>query len=103
MTNRNSMAIVMALRDFRLLWIGQGTSFLGDQFAMIALPWLVLQLTGDPLALGMMLACLGIPRAVSMVFGGAVSDRFSARVVMLASDLARLALMVGLVFLVMSD
>ena len=37
-----------------------------------------------------------------MVFGGAVSDRFSARIVMLASDLARLALMIGLVFLVMS-
>jgi MFS family permease len=93
------MAVVMAVRDFRLLWIGQGTSFLGDQFATIALPWLVLQLTGDPLALGVMLASLGIPRAVSMVFGGAVSDRLSARAVMLVSDVARLLLMLALVLL----
>ena len=48
---RNPMLDVIARRDFRLLWIGQGTSFLGDQFAMIALPWLVLQLTDDPQAL----------------------------------------------------
>ena len=33
--------------NFRLLWIGQGTSLLGDEFFMIALPWLVLKLTDD--------------------------------------------------------
>jgi hypothetical protein len=27
-------------------------TMLGDQFALIATPWLVLQLTGDPLILG---------------------------------------------------
>jgi hypothetical protein len=42
----------MSLRDFRLLFAGTATSMLGDQFALIATPWLVLQLTGDPLALG---------------------------------------------------
>ena len=39
--------------NFRLLWAGQATSILGDQFSMIAMPWLVLKLTGsDPVALG---------------------------------------------------
>lgn len=32
--------------------MGQGISALGDQFYLIALPWLVLQLTGDALAVG---------------------------------------------------
>ena len=49
---KNSMLNVLSIRDFRLLFAGTSTSLLGDQFALIATPWLVLQLTGDPLALG---------------------------------------------------
>lgn len=44
----SSMRRVLARRDFRLLAAGTGTSLLGDQFSMIAMPWLVLQLTHDP-------------------------------------------------------
>jgi MFS family permease len=98
---RNPMAAVMASRNFRLLWIGQGTSLLGDQFYLIAMPWLVLQRTGDALALGAVLALAGLPRAIFMLFGGAVTDRFSPRAIMLISDLLRLALMAGLTALVM--
>jgi MFS family permease len=83
---------VLSLRDFRLLFAGVSTSLLGDQFALIATPWLVLQLTGDPLALGIVLALEGVPRALFMLFGGAVTDRFSPRVIMLAADIVRLAL-----------
>jgi hypothetical protein len=57
------MLRVLSLRDFRLLFSGATTSLLGDQFALIATPWLVLQLTGDPLALGIVLALEGLPRA----------------------------------------
>ncbi len=67
---------------------------LGDQFALIATPWLVLQLTGNPLALGIVLALEGIPRALFMLFGGAFTDRFSPRITMLASDIVRLVLTV---------
>lgn len=90
--NENPMARVLSLRNFRLLFAGSTTSLLGDQFALIATPWLVLQLTGDPLALGIVLALEGFPRAVFMLLGGAVTDRFSPRMVMLASDFIRLAL-----------
>jgi MFS family permease len=78
--------------NFRLLWAGQATSLLGDQFHMIALPWLVLLITGDAAALGLVLAMIGVPRAVFMLVGGAVSDRFSQRSVMLVSDMLRLGL-----------
>jgi MFS family permease len=86
------MARVMSLRDFRLLFAGASTSLLGDQFALIATPWLVLKLTGDPMALGIVLALEGLPRAVFMLLGGAVTDRISPRLVMLISDLVRLVL-----------
>ncbi len=88
----NPIAPVLRNRNFRLLWIGQGTSLLGDQFSMIAMPWLVLQLTHDPLALGTVLALGGIPEAVLALVGGAFTDRFSARTIMLLSDGIRLLL-----------
>ncbi len=89
---KNPMARVMSIRDFKLLFAGASTSLLGDQFALIATPWLVLKLTGDPLALGIVLALEGLPRAVFMLVGGAITDRLSPRLVMLISDAIRLIL-----------
>jgi MFS family permease len=77
------------LRDFRLLLAGTSSSLLGDQFALIATPWLVLELSDDPLALGIVLALEGLPRALFMLIGGAVTDRYSPRQVMLGADIAR--------------
>jgi hypothetical protein len=83
---------VLKIRDFRLLFIGEGVSLLGDQFYFIALPWLVLELTSSTVVLGAVLALQGIPRAAFMLVGGAVTDRFSPRRVMIASNVARLAI-----------
>ena len=94
--SENPMRRVMSLRDFRLLFAGATTSLLGDQFALIATPWLVLRLTGDPLALGFILALEGIPRAVFMLLGGAITDRLSPRLLMLTSDIIRCVLTVGM-------
>jgi MFS family permease len=89
---KNPMLRVMSLGDFRLLFAGTTTSLLGDQFALIATPWLVLQLTGDPLTLGIVLALEGIPRAVFMLLGGAITDRLSPRLIMLTADVIRFIL-----------
>jgi MFS family permease len=91
-SKENSIQKVLRNRNFSLLWAGQGISNLGDQFEMIAAPWLVLNLTRDPLALGTVLALSSIPRAAFMLLGGAITDRFSARSIMLASDVLRLLL-----------
>jgi len=80
----------LANRDFRLLWLGEAVSTLGDQFALIALPWLALVLTGSALALGGVLALMAVPRALFMLIGGVSVDRFSPRRVMLASNAVRL-------------
>jgi MFS family permease len=101
-TSPNPMARVMALRDFRLLFAGAATSLLGDQFTLIATPWLTLQLTGDPAVLGIVLALQGIPRAVLMLFGGAISDRISPRRMMLAANITRFFLTSAMALLVFS-
>lgn len=89
---KNPMAKVFSIRDFRLLFSGATTSMLGDQFALIATPWLVLKLTGDPLALGIVLALEGIPRAIFILLGGAITDRLSPRIIMLTADIIRFVL-----------
>jgi MFS family permease len=83
---------VLSDRNFRLLSAGTGASVLGDQFSLLATPWLVLQLSGDPAALGLALALQGIPRAVLLVIGGAMTDRLSPRRVLLTANIVRGAL-----------
>jgi MFS family permease len=91
-TTQNPMLRAMTIRNFRLLWLGQATSLLGDQFHMVAGAWLVLKMTADPLALGGVLAAGGITRAFFTLIGGAVSDRVSPRRLMIFSDIFRLLL-----------
>ena len=86
------MMKVLGIRDFLLLWIGQSTSMLGDQFHSIAGAWLVMKMTGDPMAIGMVMALGGVTRAIFTVIGGAVTDRISPRKLMLISDFVRLFL-----------
>lgn len=79
-------------RDFRLFWLGESVSVAGSHLHFVALPWLVLQHDGSGLALGTVLMTAAVPRAVFMLVGGAVSDRWSPRRVLLASNLARAVL-----------
>jgi MFS family permease len=81
---------LFANRNLGLLWFGESISLLGDQFYMVALPWLVLQLTGSALAVGTILAVAGIPRALLMLVGGVFTDRMSPRLLMLLSNAARI-------------
>jgi MFS family permease len=92
----------LRIRDFRLLWVGQTVSLLGDQFHFIALAWLTLLLTGSPLALGTVLMAAAIPRGGLMLVGGALTDRFSQRALMLLSDSLRAVLVTGLSVLVLT-
>lgn len=86
----------LRFRDFRLLFTGETISVVGDYFHFVALAWLTLQLTGSGLALGSVLMVAAIPRAVFMLLGGALSDRWSPRSLMLYSNAVR-AVLVGII------
>jgi MFS family permease len=90
-------------RNFRLLWLGEGVSTLGTQFYMIALPWLVLKLTGSTFTLGAVMGLAGVPRALLLLVGGALTDRFSPRLLMLVSNVVRLVLVSLLAIVVFVD
>ncbi|HET9416436.1 MAG TPA: MFS transporter, partial [Candidatus Limnocylindria bacterium] len=90
-------------RGFRMVWIGETVSMFGDQFYLVALPWLALALTGSSLALGLVLMAAAIPRAALMLVGGALSDRYDPRAIMVTSSAARAGLVGLLALLVWTD
>src|SRR5471032_644663 len=95
-------AALMRNPNFRWLLGGGVVSMLGDQLTMIALPWLVLKLTGDALALGLTIAMMSIPRAVFILLGGALVDRYSPKRVIMLSKFANAALLALLVALTLN-
>ena len=66
---------------------------LGDFFLFVGMPFLIMNLTEDRAAIGGVLAVAGIPRALLLLFGGALSDRFSPLLMMKASRIAFLVLL----------
>ena len=88
--------------NFRLLWGAGGLSSIGDQFDLIAFPWLVLLLAGDPVAVGTVIAVGNAPTVLFMLLGGGLVDRFSPRRIMQASNLLRLLLGASLAALILT-
>ncbi len=83
----------LAIRNFRLLSVGQSTSTVGDYCYAVALPWLILSGHGGTVMLGAVLACYGIPRTMLIPLGGMLADRFGPRSLMLTADASRFVLM----------
>jgi MFS family permease len=75
-------------RDFRLFWIGQLVSQIGTWMQSVAQAWLVLELTKSPLQLGIVSALQFTPVLFLSPIGGALSDRFAKRRVLLVSQTA---------------
>ena len=86
---------ILASGPFRSLWAAHLLTLLGESFSYVAMPWLVLQLTGSGLAVGTVLALQAVPRTALMIVGGAIADRVSPRLAMLGSAAVR-ALVMGL-------
>jgi MFS family permease len=95
---------VRVLRNaaFCRLWIGSTISLFGDQFYLVALPWLIIGLTSSTVALSTILMTAAIPRAVLMLVGGAFTDRYSPRFILVAAASARAILVFALAALTLT-
>jgi MFS family permease len=82
-------------RDFRLLFLGQVVSLVGDAAFVTALGWRTFSLSGSR-ALGAVLVCQSIAVLASVLIGGALADRFSRRLMMVVSDAIRFVAVGGL-------
>ncbi|MFJ3231983.1 MFS transporter [Streptomyces sp. NPDC086787] len=79
-------------RNFGVFWTAQTLSFLGDSFALVALPLLVLQATGSIARMGLLTAVGSAASVVAAVFAGALVDRVDRRRLLIACDLVRMVL-----------
>src|SRR5260370_24379010 len=73
-------------RNFMLLWSGQLVSWMGTEVSGIALPLVVLALTGSPARAGMVAAIRGLTYVVWSLPAGALVDRWDRRLVMVVSN-----------------
>jgi MFS family permease len=76
-------------RDFRLLWLGQSASLVGDALIVVAVGLFVTRLTHDSSAVGLVLTAYTVPLILFLLLGGVIGDKLSRRRVMLVCDAVR--------------
>jgi DHA3 family tetracycline resistance protein-like MFS transporter len=79
----------LAHRDYRRLLGGMSISQLGDGMFLVALAWQVYSLSNTPTALAFIGIAMTVPTVACLLIGGAVSDRYDRRLVMLSADAVR--------------
>lgn len=80
----------LAVRNYRLFWIGQLISFTGSWMQRTAQDWLVIQLTHSPFALGVVTVCQFLPITLLSLVGGVITDRWPKRQLLLVTQTAAL-------------
>jgi MFS family permease len=84
------MAPALRSRNFRLFWIGQSVSTMGTFLQVVAESWLIYQLTGSTLWLGV-LGVVGLLPVVPIAFlGGALADRVPRRKLIMVTQMGLL-------------
>src|SRR6195256_5378950 len=89
----------MSVRNYRLYFVGQLISTSGTWMQSIAQAWLVFQLTGSGVALGVTTALQFTPMLLAGAWGGVLADRVEKRRLLIGTQAASglLALVLGAV------
>jgi MFS family permease len=87
-------------RNFRLFFAGQLVSLIGSWMQSTAQGWLVYQLTGSKLMLGLVAAAGSAPMLLFSVWGGSFADRYSKRLIILCAQSVMMLTALGLAALV---
>ncbi len=73
-------------RNFRLFFFGQLVSLIGTWMQNTAQGWLVYELTGSKMLLGVVAAVGSLPMLLFGIWGGSVADRYPKRTVLLLTQ-----------------
>ncbi|MEP7020075.1 MAG: MFS transporter [Pseudonocardiales bacterium] len=95
-TQRVSFGAVLRIIEFRALWVAEAISMAGDQLARVAVSILVFNRTGSASLTALVYALTFLPAIVGGALLSGLADRFPRRSVMIACDLIRAALLVGM-------
>ncbi|SDO97841.1 Predicted arabinose efflux permease, MFS family [Arthrobacter sp. ok909] len=85
---RRAVDLLRALRvrNFALFWTGQLISGTGTWMQMVAMAWLVLDISGSPAVLGIVTTLQFLPLLLFVLPAGVLADRFPKRTIMLAAQ-----------------
>jgi MFS family permease len=75
-------------RNYRLFFVGQTISVTGAWMQNVAMAWLVLELTGSPVAVGILVLCQFLPFSVLGLFAGVFADRLDPRRLVITTQAA---------------
>ena len=100
-----SLQVFKALghRNYRLLFLSSIASSVGMHMLIVAQGWLVLELTGSPLSLGLVWATRLAPALFLGVFAGSIVDRIDRRRLLITSFIIRGICALALGVLVTTD
>jgi len=87
---------VLAIPDFRQLWLGQAVSQLGDAIYFLIFMFMVDRITGNPAMVGYVGAIQSLPYLLLGPYAGVIADRVDRRRVMLFADITSAILLGGL-------
>ncbi len=89
-------------RNYRLFFGGQLVSLIGTWMQTVAQAWLVLELTGDPLVLGLVAAMQFLPVLIFGLFGGVIADALPKRRTLIVTQGSQMLLAFSLFLLTVS-
>ncbi|MGH8875989.1 MAG: MFS transporter [Stackebrandtia sp.] len=93
----------LRVRNYRLFAIGQLTSLLGRWMQVVAVDWLVLELSGNSgAALGFVTALQFVPVLLLSLYGGKLADRHNKRRMLLGFNISWLLLSAALATIVIA-
>lgn len=97
--NQNRRFPAFQSRDFRIWWVGQFVSTIGNQMQMVAINWQIYLLTHSAFALGLIGIMRFVPFVVCGIFAGMVVDTYNRKIANLIVQIAELAIAFALAVL----
>ena len=93
----------LSIRDYRLLWLGQLDTSMGQWMDSITRGYLIYHITSSPLQLGLAAAMRGIPLFLFGIVAGALADRSSRKAQLIVAQVTNAALNLILATLVLTN
>jgi MFS family permease len=97
-----SPSVALRYRDFRLYQIGRFATVVATQIVSVAVGWQVYELTGRPLALGLVGLAQFLPGFVLALPAGHLADRLDRRRIVAACQVAYIATALALLWMAQS-
>lgn len=95
-TTGSRPAPLWANRDYVLWWFGNLASSVGNQFALIAMPLMVLLLTDSPFQAGLVAGAEAVPYIILSLPAGVLVDRLPRRRLLVTASVVSLAAFVSI-------